>query len=273
MKKTGPVTKLCHHIVEAVLVAAGLAWRFVRLVEGFGWRLGVVVMVRRLLGIGIALSEVSWPGYLEPFLIRSGDWQTFFHVIADDGYDFPYVGDASTIIDAGANVGFASIWYATRFPKAKIVALEPDSANFALLQRNVAAYANITPVRGALWKENGSIVLTDPGVGPDGYRTASASDVPAEAQSLGEVDAYTVDALMDRFGFDHVDILKVDVEGAEVEVFERPQPWMWKIGAIAIELHDRFRSGCSRAFYRATEGQFGFEQIRGEDTFVRRAAA
>jgi hypothetical protein len=49
-------------------------------------------------------------------------------------------------------------------------------------------------------------------------------------------------------------VLKVDIEGAEREVFADPSAWIDRVGVIIVELHDRFRTGCSRAFYRATGG-------------------
>jgi hypothetical protein len=75
--------------------------------------------------------------------------------------------------------------------------------------------------------------------------------------------------LMRSFDLDHIDVLKLDIEGSEKEVFEDSAEWIDRVSAIAIELHDRFKSGCSRAFYAATTG-FAHEVTRDEDTFVRR---
>jgi Methyltransferase FkbM domain len=65
-------------------------------------------------------------------------------------------------------------------------------------------------------------------------------------------------------GIDSVDLLKVDIEGAEKEVFESC-PWISKVRVLAIELHDRVRIGCSLAVKTAAKGFQSNE--RGEVTF------
>ena len=73
-------------------------------------------------------------------------------------------------MDAGANIGLASILFANRFPQAKIFAIEPEHDNFNLLADNVCTYDNIVPLHAALWGENATIHLTDPGDGAWGFR-------------------------------------------------------------------------------------------------------
>ena len=67
------------------------------------------------------------------------------------------------IIDAGANVGLSAVFYANRFPNARIIAIEPEPSNYEMLKRNVVPYSNVTPVQAALWKENGPLRLFDTG--------------------------------------------------------------------------------------------------------------
>lgn len=83
----------------------------------------------------------------------------------------------------------------------------------------------------------------------------------------GEVGGITVEALMSRFGIDYIDFFKVDIEGAEKEVFASSSMWIDKIGVIAIELHDRLKAGCSRSVYLATKN-FDWEFRRGETIFM-----
>jgi hypothetical protein len=68
-----------------------------------------------------------------------------------------------------------------------------------------------------------------------------------------------------------IDLLKIDIEGAEKEVFEVCD-WMGDVHSLMIELHDRFKPGCSEAVAPAVEG-FS-RQARGFTTlFVREAGA
>ena len=60
-------------------------------------------------------------------------------------------GRTPVIIDAGANIGLAALWFHARYPKAKIYAVEPDDANMDMLRRNVAGSPSIVLIQGALW--------------------------------------------------------------------------------------------------------------------------
>lgn len=63
-------------------------------------------------------------------------------------------------------------------------------------------------------------------------------------------------------------ILKMDIEGAEKEVFSNHPVWMSKIGMIVIELHDKIKVGCNRAFYLATDDFVKSEFRNGENVFL-----
>lgn len=178
------------------------------------------------------------------------------------GFELPF--EPETILDAGANIGTASIYFAQRYPRARIIALEPEPSNFALLARNVAPYPTITPVRAALWNRDGEISL--------GHPTPSASAQQKWAfvtrEGPGEsVRAVTLPTLMREMHIRRIDVLKVDIEGAEKEVFESCD-WMDAVRCMMIELHDRFKPGCSQAVDCAARG---FSQLqRGEVTLYLR---
>ena len=74
---------------------------------------------------------------------------------------------------------------------------------------------------------------------------------------------------MAEFDIKHIDLLKVDIEGAEKEVFASSAYWMSRVGAIAIELHDRFKTGCQESVDAATK-EFELRRTRGETTFLLR---
>jgi FkbM family methyltransferase len=119
---------------------------------------------------------------------------------------------------------------------ARIVAVEPEPANFAALVRNISHYKNIVPVQAALWKEDGEVRL--------GKSTAHPKGAFAIAED-GEqrVRAVTMETLMEENGIRTIDFLKVDIEGAEKEVFQNCA-WIKNVRAIAIELHDRVLPDC-----------------------------
>jgi FkbM family methyltransferase len=165
-----------------------------------------------------------------------------------------------TIVDAGAHIGITSILFALKYPMAKIIAVEPEAANFAALVRNTAPYKTITPIHAALWRENGEVTL-----GPSNAHPKGAFQIVANGKQ--RVRAITMDTLLSESGISSIDLLKVDIEGAEVEVFESC-PWITNVRVIAIELHDRVRTGCSSVVKTAAKDMH-FEQ-KGEVTFLVR---
>lgn len=162
-----------------------------------------------------------------------------------------------TIVDVGAHIGMASILFALKYPAARIIAIEPEPSNFAALVRNTAPFGTITPIHAALWREDGEVTL-----GSSEAHTKGAFQIVEMGPQ--RVRAMTMDAVMGQTGIHSIDLLKVDIEGAEIEVFESC-PWIRNVGVIAIELHDRVRPGCSSAVKRAAGGLRC--NPRGEVTF------
>lgn len=214
-----------------------------------------------------ATFKVHTPLLEHPVTLRvpSTDVSTYKQVVVREEYGIELTKRPTTIVDAGANIGLASVYFASRFPEARVLAIEPEAQNFALLLQNTAPYPNIQAVHSALWRQSGEIAVVDTGTGAWGFRTA-APEGAADSQS---VRAATLDELLDEFGFDRVDLLKVDIEGAEVEVFADTSAWIDRVSVIIAELHERYRTGCLRNFYNGTPG-FPVEWSQGESTIVAR---
>ena len=80
-------------------------------------------------------------------------------------YDIRVPITPQKIIDLGANTGFASVYFANRFPVAQIIALEPDEENYTIALENVKNYPNIQLIQGAIWSKTEQIHLVDKGLG------------------------------------------------------------------------------------------------------------
>ena len=169
----------------------------------------------------------------------------------------------NTIVDVGAHIGMASILFARNYPTARIIAIEPEPSNFAALVKNTAPYKTITPIQAALWREDGEVTL-----GPSNAHPKGAFQIVESG--LQRVHAITMNALMRETGIHSIDLLKVDIEGAEIEVFESC-PWMANVRVIAIELHDRLRPGCS-SVVKSAAGDRRCNQ-HGEVTFFDKLPA
>jgi len=222
----------------------------------------------------IVLATV--PGSDIQLLVRLGtpDITVFNDIYHEREQDWNFEVAPKTIVDAGAYTGLSTAYFAARYPDAKIIAIEPSENNFALLIRNVSKLSNVYPVNAALWSEPGSLVLMDPGRDYWGLTVQESDnydspDQPDSPVPTSKVDALTVSDLMSDYEVDRVNLLKLDIEGSEKEVFSNASPWIDRVDAISIELHDRFKPGCARAFFGAV-ADFPTELRRGEKILVIR---
>jgi len=229
-----------------------------------------------------SLMRYSPNGLEHPFYLRAGtsDIGIYEQVFFDQEYEFSAAYPPKVILDAGANIGLAAIYFANKYPEAKIIAIEPEDSNFELLKENVSVYNNITPVQAALWSRNESISLIDPGLDKCGFMTQSEgfregnqnSDILIQENRISQchqVSGVTVDGIMKDFNLQTIDILKIDIEGAEKEVFENSEAWIGNVKAIIIELHEHMKSGCNRSFYNGSNG-FDHEWVQGENVYLSR---
>lgn len=234
-----------------------------------GWRGTAAYCMARMLGRKpVFAAQVA--GLAHPVFVRLGstDVSVMKQVLIEKHYDFPVTLKPKRIIDAGANIGLSAVYFANRFPDAQIVAIEPEKSNFDILQKNIAAYPNIKPMFAALWPIDDEIQLLDPGTGNHGFQTSSSSKYPETRGQLTK--AVCVGTILKERGWDSVDLLKVDIEGSEKELFESCDSWIGSVQIIMAELHDNLRPGCSAAFAKATKG-FSSGGHCGESVMVHRS--
>lgn len=236
---------------------------------------GVSNVIKAKLTKRALLLTVRGHGLQAPLYLRTRttDVLLFDEVFLRHEYAFTMSRPPAVIIDAGANSGLVSVYFANRFPQARIIAVEPEASNYQLLERNVAPYSNIVPVNAALWDKNEELALVDPDLGKWGFMTQAPDRVQASpGRFIHTVRGMTVDAIMQEQDLQRVDILKIDIEGSEREVFEDPSRWIGRVDALIVELHERMRSGCNRSFYTGTSG-FDDEWQQGEHVCVTRSGA
>lgn len=217
--------------------------------------------------------QINRPDIKFPFYLRvpSTDVPVYDQIFLRQEYDFDVKRTPKIIVDAGANIGLASIYFSNKFPDAKIIAIEPEKSNLEVLKRNIAPYGNVILVCGALWHENTRVNLVDPCIGKWGFMTQAQDDADERYGGfVHEVQGMTVDTIMKEQGIDHIDILKIDIEGAEKEVFEDPSSWIEKVDTLIIELHERIKPGCNRSFYSGSKG-FDNKWVRGENVYLTRS--
>lgn len=190
-------------------------------------------------------------GFLKhPFSLRKGNYSdlaTLKEVLIRKEYEIDISFEPRRIIDGGANIGLTSIFFANKYPNADIISIEPDTDNFHLLQKNTSVYEKVKPENSAIWNRKAFLKVVDNGWGTDGYNVV---EVPAD-ENLSLI-ATSVTEIMIKNNWDEIDILKLDVEGSEKEIFSNGYEfWLPKTKVLIVETHDRFKKGCSRAVFTA----------------------
>jgi FkbM family methyltransferase len=231
----------------------------------FGFPNGFQVFFARSKKSGeVALTLKKFP---DKIVLRcdTSDFATFDQVFKSREYQLPLeINTGGVIIDAGANIGLASVWLSMRYPGTKIFALEPEQSNYDLLVRNTKQFPNITCLRKALWGKDEMVSLHDPSRDKWGFTVV---DGPGKR----DVPGITVTNLMSQHQIDKIDLMKMDIEGAEVEVFSaQDTSWLLKTRALAVESHDRIRRESSRIFFDQILKHDFLIEVRGEKFFCFR---
>ena len=158
------------------------------------------------------------------------------------------------MVDLGAHVGLTTQYFASMFPRARYVCVEPNPLNGALLRRNVADFGDqVCVVDGAIG-------------GRPGTAWFDLSVRSWEGRIGGThghaVRVYDVREIMSMCNLSSIDLLKVDVEGAEREMFRDGGDWLETVRVIVIELHQ----GYSVEQFEDDVRGFGFRVVRPEVT-------
>ena len=143
------------------------------------------------------------------------------------------VGDTPLIIDAGANVGASTLLFASAFPGCHIYAIEPDADNFATLKANTSDKPDITLFHAGLWGKPTNLAMKQEG--DAGWACRVQEHSVGEAATLPSV---TLPELLARNPKMRPVIVKIDIEGAEVEVLKEGTGWVDDIPLMVFEAHD-----------------------------------
>lgn len=166
------------------------------------------------------------------------------------------------VVDAGANIGASTVFFAIEFPRCRVVAIEPEPNNCVLLRQNCEGL-NYKLIEGGVAGEKGTAFLADPGRGDWGFMLSDQGDYPVKVHSMAQI----IDEQIEQGGTPF--IVKIDIEGGEADLFLAASSWLAGVPVLIIELHDWMLPGqaISRNFLRAiSEHDFDFV-TRGENVF------
>lgn len=221
----------------------------IRYVFLFGFWRGLL-MITELYVKKTGVAKITLPKYPHPIFLRrnSSDIKVFEQIFIYREYAVSVPHPVQFIIDGGANIGLAAIYLQQQFPQATIVCVEPEPENFGMLKKNVQAYSQIHCLQNGLWNQKAFLQIADE------FAMGSWGFICKEVDSPNPqtIEAISIDDVLHKFERTDIDILKLDIEGAEYEVFaDHYQNWLPNTKVIMIELHDWFRKGCSKSFFSA----------------------
>lgn len=151
------------------------------------------------------------------------------NVLREEYGQLPAGFSPKVIVDAGAYIGDTTAYFLSRYPDARVIAIEPNAENFHLAVANLEPYgARVAVLQCALWGATGA-------VGLKGQQMACAV-----SDTEGEVPASNVPTPLERFDVAQVDLMKMDIEGAEVEVLRSGVGgWLRQVRCLLLETHGR----------------------------------
>ncbi len=240
--------------------------RFAATPVGRGW---VFVAV-----LSLPLKRRLFPNAALPIRLRLSGRTTRFwfsdsselfaleEIFAGGEYAAAERGHPATIVDLGANVGQAALWFRSRFPDARMLCVEPDPRTFAKLERNLAGDPLVTLRQAAITAADGSVRIERT---PD---SSWATRVVGAGAGGEEIQGVSLETLLRDHDFQHVDLLKVDIEGLEHEALGT-SPSLERTTLVVGELHaDLLAVSAERALEdMRCRGGFDTSELRG-DIFV-----
>lgn len=170
----------------------------------------------------------------------AGDIGIFYEIFWQRIYALTLTAHPKVIVDAGANTGLSALFFHLTYPHAKIIAIEPLPANVSICEKNLQPYlkeGSIVLEAAALTANSGKVYLATAEMD---YNTA----VAAQETNIS-VAGIHMQQLMNDHHITYIDLLKLDIENGELELFSKNTQWLTAVQSIIIEIHsEAARSLC-----------------------------
>jgi FkbM family methyltransferase len=164
---------------------------------------------------------------------RTGDIFIFHEIFTNECYRIPgeLLSEARVIVDLGANIGLTTLFFSQFFPEARYVCVEPNPLNADVLRRNVVWLANrVSVIECAIAGHCGEISFIDSDWSWGGHTEPGKTGTRT-------VPCSTLGSILKSHHLSSVDLLKVDIEGAEDMVFAGRPDWLATVCCIVMEFH------------------------------------
>jgi FkbM family methyltransferase len=266
------------HGVVAVQNFVSYPFRFRRV--GRSWRDGWTALMLRLASTRLAARmlrpkecTLRLKGVASPVTLRrtNSDFFVVRDVFENDDYGtvrrMNLPADAR-IVDLGANIGITSLYFASLYPRCRILAVEPDAANAELAERNcrdLIAPGRMTMVRAFAGASDGVA-----GIDRSDQSWGFKKTTNAAADAGDAIPCLSMATLLDRHPMQRIDLLKCDIEGSEAELFADCASWVGRVANLVIEVHPPYSPALLYHHLRAAGWEFDVcdQQQRGPEFFL-----
>lgn len=173
---------------------------------------------KNLTFLGYSFTVIDVPSFLEHY--RS--------IIFEEMYKFESESQKPLIYDCGANIGMSVLYFKMLYPESTIKAFEADPAIAKILQQNISKnkLRGIEVIDKAVWKDNMGIEF-----GQEGADAGSIYNTGAKVK----IPSLRLKELIEKEG--RIDFLKIDIEGAEIEVLSDCKDVLLKVNKLFVEYH------------------------------------
>ena len=165
------------------------------------------------------------------YRLNRGDLQSIREVWLEEAYRLPFPDPCGVLLDLGANIGLTCVWLAKRYRFTRIIAVEPAPDNAVLVRQNL----KLNGIKAEVFE-----AAIGPADGVARFQTSRNSNQGRVSDNGTPVPMVSVDSILKKLLLSHLDLIKVDIEGGEQELFLGPTGWLNHTEAIIIEFHPAF---------------------------------
>lgn len=156
---------------------------------------------------------------------------SYKEIYEEQVYKFIPLNENPVILDCGANIGLSVIYFKKLYPGSKVIAFEPDEKIFNQLCKNVNQFGfeDVYFEKKAVWREDEELSFDTKGGMAGSLLTSEAQP----QKTVTKVQATRLWKYLDT----KIDFLKIDIEGAEVEVLKDCRDRLYNVNNLFVEYH------------------------------------
>ena len=176
------------------------------------------------------IKRASINGHMFHFKKTEEMVHAYREIFITDIYRFRSDNPRPLIIDCGAHIGMSLVFFKQLFPNSRILAFEPDPESFSLLQENTRAFSDITLEPKAVWIHNKGVSFEQRGDMSSRIVDGATENIPVKTISSARLRDYLTEP---------VDMLKMDIEGVEIDVLLDCKDRLHLVKNMFVEFHGR----------------------------------